>query len=136
MYLYICFFIFFWLENGYVTLISPSQPIIVDKKNQTQFIIYLIPADGVHINGDPAPTFTILSEKSPIDVQLIKSPPAEKKDNFSILDHQAPFIFKIYVKESFTNREEKLQAIYYYCSDTEGWCKREIKEFAIQLKLK
>lgn len=100
------------------------------------------PNAGLHLNVVPAITlelldannFTLLAKKFTPDST---SKTLTTKDGYTIFDpqHAQPVSFAVKVEKNVKPGRYPLKAklTYYYCSDTEGWCRFTNEEFVINL---
>ena len=137
--LFLLWVFFFPGTEEYVKIIPPQKPVELRMEKEAQVEIYLVPAEGIHINGDPMPRFQIVTEKSPLEINVVKTPALEKGEPFSVLNSKSPFVLNVKMKEKVkteTKVDEKIKVIYFYCSDKEGWCSRGADEITLQFIIK
>lgn len=112
-----------------------SDPDTLKPGDAGTLLISFIPRKGFHVNAVP-----------PMSVKFDSLSPAELRDSLNIPQDTStgylntaesvrqPFALKKDLKPGKAEIPGTL--IYYYCSDTEGWCRREKESFTIPVVLK
>lgn len=102
------------------TVTIPNQPLA---RGQTgEIVIVLLPADGIHINAEPP---VRVSLDSAATVSLVGEPQQILDETTGYLDADAEVKQRFRVTKNAAAGTHRLKATitYFYCSDSEGWCK-------------
>lgn len=121
-------------SNEYVRVESALAGNDVKAGGGGTILISFVPVDGIHINADPPVTVTIeknrvLSLKGDPDVTVDKESEA--------LSTSTPVEQRFTVSSKATPGEHTIKGtiIYYFCSDTEGWCRRFSQPMTLKLNI-
>ena len=118
--------------NAGTTGDPPSNPYVKVQTKLTKFPLppggegeiqfTLTPAEGIHVNADPAPAFVL---DSGTVVEVRGTPRWSKRDD-TTLSPIEPVRQKIVIASDARAGVHRIVGTftYYYCSETEGWCMR------------
>ncbi len=110
-------------DNSYVEFGVKVEKASIHRDSTGALLLTLKPQKGIHINTQPAPTFTFDTSNgvrptgslalSTLEKSTFLDPHKPVRQRFSFSHNVQPG--QVTVKGTF---------IYYYCSDAEGWCSR------------
>jgi hypothetical protein len=121
-------------ENRYVKVALALADSSLSPGGHGDILITLTPADGIYINAEPTPEFSIDSGGVAITVGKVQmktdrdakvAPGKPMVQEFAIAPKTLPGVHS--VMGTFT---------YYYCSDSEGWCMRYRQAVALTVIVK
>ncbi len=119
-------------DNAHVKItVEASQKIGKAKSGKISFL--LSPAEGIHINTNPAFDF-VLEKNSSFEV---KGEPIFKKNKNLYLATSSPVIYTFIAKEGVGPGTQTLKGSfrYFYCSDKEGWCNRHVQPIEVLVEI-
>jgi len=95
--------------------------------------VTFLPLDpAVHINEDPAPRLKLAGEPAVLVLKPVAAVPAAERDPgvTRYLDTAAPVRFPIAIAAGASKGKQLVKAsvTYFYCSKTEGWCRKGASE--------
>lgn len=121
-------------SNQYVKVAAALVDSTLSPGGRGEILITLKPIEGIHINADPAPEFSVDSGS----VAKAIGAPRGKKDDRGYLSVGEPVRQEIVIAPMAAPGEHHVRGlfIYYYCSDTEGWCMRYRQAVALTVIVK
>jgi hypothetical protein len=92
------------------------------------------PADDIHVNADPPVAVRLDSSAA---WRMEGAPLAAVDARTGFLDTSLPVRQPLALARSAPRGETTLkgEVIFYYCSDTEGWCRRAVAPFALAVRV-
>jgi hypothetical protein len=117
-------------DTSFVAVEVRFEPSAVAPGGRAAVEIRFVPADDIHINADP-----------PVAVRLDASPlhlPGGRLDvktsgDEGYVDTGVPVRREVLISPDATPGAATLsgEVLYYYCSDSEGWCRRAARAFSL-----
>ena len=109
-------------SNEYVRFDARLSKVTLAPGARAKIIFTLTPAEGIHINAEPPPAFTLDS----MSIATLVGAPSMEKDNRGYLAKDAPLRQSLVIAKNTATGPGSLRGelVYYYCSDTQGWCMR------------
>jgi len=122
--------------NDYVKLdVRPAQAAMCPGGNG-EILLHFAPVDGIHVNADPPVDFSL--DTTVTAIQLNGNPVMTSDESTGYLSAAMPVKQKIKLHSTAAPGPVTVKGTvtYFYCSDGEGWCKRQKDpvEFTILVK--
>lgn len=116
-------------ENKYVRVVMALADSTYVPGGHGNVRITLTPAEGIHINADPAPEFAIDSGGVAVTVGQVQL----KTERDAKLASGEPMVQEIAIVPGAPPGGHAVRGTftYYYCSDSEGWCMRYRQAIAL-----
>jgi hypothetical protein len=97
-------------------------------------LVLFTPIDGIHINVDPP--FTLTIEKN-LFISLKGDPEISADKESGFLSTATPIQQRFYVSKRARSGRHIIKGtiIYYFCSDTEGWCTKFAQPLSLKLNI-
>lgn len=121
-------------SNKYVRVETALANTDVKAGGNGTILISFVPVDGIHINADPPVRAKIqknrlLSLKGDPDISI------DKESGY--LSTSTPVKQRFAVSSKATPGEHTVKGtiIYYFCSDTEGWCRKFSQPMTLKLSI-
>ena len=98
-------------------------------------LVSFTPVDGIHINVDPPVTLTI-RKNSLLSLQGNPDMTTDKVTGFLSTETPVGQLFSISHKATPGPHTITGTITYYFCSDTEGWCRKQSQAVTLTLNIK
>ena len=110
-------------ENTHVKFEAGLASTKIKPGTKGEIIIFLTPAEGIHINTDPAMQFDF-QKMNHVRFIGVTSLPKKKKTGYLDTDKPVRYTFTVDKKIEEGTYTLKGRVQYFFCSDAEGWCNR------------
>jgi hypothetical protein len=109
-------------SNEYVQLDARLSRAALSPGAHAKIVFTLRPAEGIHINAEPPPSFALDSPS----VATLLGVPSMERDTKGYLATGTPLRQSFIIAPKAPPGPSRLRGelVYYYCSDARGWCMR------------
>lgn len=122
------------VENTYVKVSVSLANTTAAQGGTGKIMIAFTPIDGIHINADP-PFVVKIERNGPVKLEGRPNFTTDKESgNLSIFKPVAQR-FAVTRKAKPGGHDIKGTLVYYFCSDTEGWCRKFTQPIALKLNV-
>jgi len=121
-------------ENKFAKVDVTLADAAVQPGGKGTIFVSFIPIDGIHINADPPITMKL--EKNPF-ISLQGKPEISTDKESGFLSTSTPVEQGFYVSKKARSGEHIIKGtiVYYFCSDTEGWCTKFAQRITLKLNI-
>ena len=121
-------------ENKFVKVDVTLATAAVQSGGKGAILVSFTPIDGIHINVDP-PLTVKLEKNRFISLQGKPDICTDKESGF--LSTSTPVEQRFHVSEKAKPGEYTIKGtiVYYFCSDTEGWCRKFAQPITLKLNI-
>ncbi|MBM2841143.1 MAG: hypothetical protein HW412_1671, partial [Bacteroidetes bacterium] len=107
---------------------------IVTQGGTGKIMIAFTPIDGIHINVDP-PLSVKLERNTPFRFEGKLDISTDKESGYLSMSMPVEQRFAVTRKTKPGSHTIKGTLVYYFCSDTEGWCRKFTQPIALKLNV-
>jgi hypothetical protein len=117
-------------DTSFVAVEVRFEPSAVAPGGRGTVEVRFVPADDIHINADPP--VSVRLDASPLHIPGGRLEVQTGGDGGSV-DTGAPVRHEVLIAPNAVEGPATLtgEVIYYYCSDSEGWCRRAARAFSL-----
>lgn len=119
-------------ENKYVHVEIALQDTTIAAGTDGAILLAFSPVDGIHINTDPPVEFAI-EKNSPITLTGDPDITADKETGFLSTSSPIRQQFRVSTEATPGTHFVKGTIVYYFCSDTQGWCTKFKQSVTLKL---
>ena len=122
-------------DTHFVSVDVSMADTLLQPGGKGKILVSFSPVDGIHINVDPPVGVKV--EKNPL-ISLHGDPDITTDKETGFLSTSTPVGQRFSVSRKATPGEHIVQGtiIYYFCSDTEGWCRKQSREVSFRLNIR
>ena len=122
-------------RNKYVRcVVTVSDSVIVCGGSVTvSFMLH--PVDGIHVNGDPTPDFSLAQKDKSIAADTLRF---AVETSTGHLDSEKPLTCVLSISKKLSPRVHTLHGTlsYFFCSDEKGWCNHFDQPVTIHIRIR
>ena len=122
-------------RNKYVRcVVTVSDSVIVCGGSVTvSFMLH--PVDGIHVNGDPTPDFSLAQKDKSIAADTLRFAVEASTGH---LDSEKPLTCVLSISKKLSPRVHTLHGTlsYFFCSDEKGWCNHFDQPVTIHIRIR
>ena len=121
-------------ENKFVKVEVLLANAFVHPGGKGTILMSFTPIDGIHINTDPS--ITVKLEKNRL-ISLQGEPDFDTDKESGFLSTSTPVEQQFRVSQKAKSGEHTIKGtiVYYFCSDTEGWCRKLSQPVTLMLNI-
>ena len=121
-------------ENKYVNLQIVLATDTLHAGDADVLRISLTPVEGIHINADP-PVEVTLEKNTVVDLDGEPEMSTDKETGF--LEVSEPIEQRLSISRKATPGWHAFKGtiVYYFCSETQGWCTKFVQQFSLQVNV-
>lgn len=121
-------------ENKFVKVEVSLAKALVQPGGRGTILLSFTPIDGIHINTDPP--ITVRLEKNWL-ISLQGEPDISTDKESGFLSTSMPVQQQFHVSPKAKSGEHTIKGtiVYYFCSDTEGWCRKLSQPITLTLNI-
>ena len=121
-------------ENTYVKVSIALADTTVAQGGTGKILIAFDPIDGIHINADP-PVIVKIARNASFRLEGNPDISTDKESGYLSTSMPVEQRFAVTRKAKPGGHDIKGTLVYYFCSDTEGWCRKFTQPIALKLNV-
>lgn len=121
-------------SNKYVKVETAIASADVKAGGKGTILIFFVPVDGIHINAEPPVTMKLEKDRL---LSLEGEPDFSTDKESGSMSTSTPVEQRFAVSSKAKPGEHTIKGtiVYYFCSDTEGWCRKFSQPMALKLNI-
>ena len=121
--------------NKYVSCVAAVSDSVVDRGGSVTISFMLRPVDGVHVNSDPTPDFSLLQSDKSIAADTLRFAVDASTGHLNS-EKSLTCVLSISKNSSTGIRTLHGTLSYFFCSDEKGWCNHFEQPVTIHIRIR
>ena len=122
-------------DNRFVKVDVSLADTLLQPGSKGKILVLFTPVDGIHINADPPVSVKINRNRL---MSLRGDPDITTDKETGFLSASTPVEQRFSVSQTAVAGEHRITGtiVYYFCSDTEGWCRKQSQAVTFRLNIR